>query len=83
MIFVSHPAYYIPIENETSYHKMPMIMMFFFKDHVNIFAKGNENWKEELKNYQLTKKNTLQIYYDKPLNETILLQVFMDSFGEH
>ncbi len=79
MIFVSVPAYYIPIEGETSFHKMPMIMMIFFPDHVNLFAGGNSFYQNELSIYKMTKKHTLQIYYQIPLLEDVLKKVFEKS----
>jgi len=79
MIFVSHPAYYIPLEGETSYHRLPMIMMIFFKDHVNIFAEGNVWFKDELKDYKMTQKNTLQVYFDQTINEELFKRLFEKS----
>ncbi|MBU1092956.1 MAG: DUF1801 domain-containing protein [Firmicutes bacterium] len=80
MIFVSHPAYYIPVEGVTSYHRLPMIMMIFFKDHVNIFAEGNAFFKDELKDYKMTQKNTLQVYFDKSINVELFKRLFEKSF---
>ena len=79
MIFASVPAYYIPIEGETSFHKMPMIMMNFFPDHLNLFAAGNSLYQTELFIYKMTKKHTLQIDYHTPLLEEVLRSVFLVS----
>lgn len=80
MIFVNHPFFYVPQEGINSFHKLPTsIMMFFFKDHVNIFAKGIESHLEELKAFKVTEKMTLQIYYDKKIDEALLKKVFRAS----
>lgn len=78
-IFASQPAYYIE-DSKTTNNSIPMVTMFFFKDHVNIFAEGNKLWKEKIKDYTWTKKNALQIYYDQTIDENLIKKVFMDSF---
>lgn len=80
MIFVNHPFFYVPQEGINSFHKLTTsIMMFFFKDHVNIFAKGIESHLKVLTSYKVTEKMTLQLYYDKKIDEVLLKSIFQAS----
>jgi hypothetical protein len=83
-IFANHPFFYIPQEGVHSLHQTTTsIMMVFYKDHVNIFASGNEKFIKELKIYKLTKKFTLQIYFDQRLDIETLTKVFIYSLTNH
>jgi uncharacterized protein YdhG (YjbR/CyaY superfamily) len=79
MIFVSHPAFYIPVPGVTSYHKMPMVMMLFFADHVNIFAAANAQFRPRLSAYKMTAKHTLQVAFDKPIDVDLFRALFQAS----
>lgn len=79
MLFVSNPYFYLKKHEAIKPHHRPSIMLVFYKDHVNIFAEANKQYESALKSYKLTDKHTLQIYYDQPLLEDILVSVFKDS----
>jgi uncharacterized protein YdhG (YjbR/CyaY superfamily) len=79
MIFVSHPAFYIPVPGVTSYHKMPMVMMLFFADHVNIFAAANALFRSRLASYKMTAKHTMQVAFDKPIDADLFRALFQAS----
>lgn len=78
-IFVSNPYYYLKQYEEMKRHHRPSIMLVFFKDHVNVFAHAIKQYKSKLEIYKITDKETLQIYYDKPLLENILIEIFEKS----
>ena len=78
-LFVHQPYYYLPMYETIKSHYRPSVMLTFFKDHVNIFAHANEKFKLQLHNYKMTEKHTLQIYYDQPLIEELLVVLFKTS----
>lgn len=78
-LFVSNPYYYLKQYETIKPHARPSIMLVFFKDHVNIFAHAINQYRSELQIYKLTDKGTLQIYYDKPLLNDLLIELFTKS----
>jgi hypothetical protein len=78
-LFVSNPYYYLKQYEGIKPHFRPSIMMVFYKDHVNIFAHAVKEYKARLEIYKVTDKETLQIYYDKPLLNGILIELFEKS----
>jgi len=78
-LFVSNPYYYLKQYEEIKPHYRPSIMLVFYKDHVNIFAHAVKGYKSRLEIYKVTDKETLQIYYDKPLLNDILIELFEKS----
>jgi hypothetical protein len=79
MLFVSNPYFYVKEYEHIKPHYRPSVILVFYKDHVNIFAHAVKDYKSELNIYKITDKNTLQIYYDKPLLNEILIKVFKQS----
>jgi hypothetical protein len=79
MLFVSNPYFYVKEYEHIKPHYRPSVILVFYKDHVNIFAHAVKDYKSELNIYKITDKNTLQIYYDKPLLNEILINVFKQS----
>lgn len=78
-LFVSNPYYYLKQYEAIKPHYRPSIMLVFYKDHVNIFAHAIKQYKTKLDIYKITDKETLQIYYDKPLLNDILIELFEKS----
>lgn len=78
-LFVSNPYYYLKQYEAIKPHARPSIMLVFFKDHVNIFAHAINQYRSELQIYKITDKGTLQIYYDKPLLNDLLIELFTKS----
>lgn len=78
-LFAGQVAFYIEKNLKNTFHESPVIILAFFKDHVNIFAKENVKFKKFLKEYKFTNKGTMQIYYDKELDTTYLPTLFWES----
>ena len=78
-LFVSNPYYYFKQYEEIKPHYRPSVMLVFYKDHVNVFAHAIKQYKSKLEIYKVTAKETLQIYYDKPLLNDILIELFEKS----
>lgn len=78
-LFVSNPYYYLKQYETIRPHYRPSIMLVFYQDHVNIFAHAIKQYKSKLDVYKITDKDTLQIYYDNPLLNDILIEVFEKS----
>jgi hypothetical protein len=78
-LFVSQPYYYLPMYETIKPHYRPSVMLTFFKDHVNIFAHANKKFELQLREYKLTEKHTLQIFYDQPLHDALLIVLFKAS----
>lgn len=77
-LFAGQVAFYLEEHLQRTFHRSPVIMMAFYKDHVNIFASANTTYKKRLPQYKFTSKDTLQLYFDKPI-DPILHQLFADS----
>ncbi len=77
-LFAGQVAFYVEETLKRTFHESPVIVMAFFKDHVNVFASGNIIFKDKLP-YKFTNKGTMQIYYDKDLDHEILKELFMES----
>lgn len=78
-LFVHQPYYYLPMYEAIKSHYRPSVMLTFFKDHVNIFAHANIKFELQLREYKLTEKYTLQINYDQPLHDALLIALFKAS----
>lgn len=78
-LFVHQPYFYLPIYETVKFHYRPSVMMTFFRDHVNIFATGNIKYKSQLPMYKFTEKHTLQIYFNQPIQNDILVELFRKS----
>lgn len=50
-----------------------------FKDHLNIEAKGIEQYNEELKAYKITPKGMLQIYFKQEIPKELLKRIFFET----
>jgi|GEM_PF-2833312 len=81
-IFVKQPYFYLKEYENIKFHHRPSIMMSFFGDHVNIFATSNVQYKDQLKEYHFTDKNTMQIRLNQSLNESVLKALFNDSLSK-
>ena len=79
ILFVSNPYFYLKDYEKIKPHHRPSIMLVFYKDHVNVFAHAIKAYKSKLDIYKVTDKDTLQIYYDKPLLEQVLIELFKTS----
>jgi len=80
-LFAGQVAFYVEENMRSTFHSSPVIVIAFFKDHVNIFASANVTYKKHLTDYKFTDKDTMQIYYDKELNSPILTNLFNDSLS--
>lgn len=80
-LFAGQLAFYIEENLQRTFHSSPVIVMAFFKDHVNIFATANIKFKNQLHDYTFTEKGTMQIQYGKPLHTEILAQLFIESLN--
>jgi hypothetical protein len=80
-LFAGQVAYYIEKHLKRTFHESPVIVLSFYSDHVNVFAMANLKYKELLKEYKFTSKGTLQIYYDKELNNRHLPSLFIESLS--
>lgn len=78
-LFAGQVAYYVEDTLRSTFHSSPVIVMSFFKDHVNIFANANERYQSQLSTHKFTKKNTLQIFYGNAIDSNILTNLFKDS----
>ena len=78
-LFAGQIAFYVESNLNKTLHNSPIIIMNFFKDHVNIFAKANIHYINILSTYKFTEKNTLQISYAKKLEKDVLYNLFMES----
>jgi hypothetical protein len=78
-LFVSNPYFYLKQNEHMKPHYRPSIILVFYKDHVNIFAEANSKYKSQLDMYRFTDKNTLQIYYNQPLLNDTLIELFEKS----
>lgn len=78
-LFVSNPYFYLKDYEEIKPHHRPSIMLVFYHDHVNIFAHAIKQFKSKLEIYKVTDKETLQIYYEKPLLNHVLIELFRRS----
>ena len=78
-LFAGQIAFYVESNLNKTFHSSPIIVMNFFKDHVNIFAKANVHYVNKLKIYTFTEKNTLQISYSNKLEKDILYNLFKES----
>lgn len=78
-LFAGQIAFYKEKTLKKTFHSSPVIVLAFFKDHVNVFASGNSIYKDSLPMYTFTEKDTMQIYYDTPLEEDILKKLFSES----
>lgn len=78
-IFVSHPYYYLEKNDTIKPHYRPSLMIFYFKDHVNVFSTKVKDFQKDLSIYKITPKYTLQIYYDQYISEEVLLPFFKTS----
>ena len=80
-LFAGQIAFYMDETLKRTFHESPVIVLSFFKDHVNIFAHQNETFKSVLHEYTFTEKNTLQIKYNDSINQTYLPKLLMDSLS--
>lgn len=80
-LFAGQVAFYIEENLKRTFHSSPVVVMAFFKDHVNIFASGNIKYKDLLSKYTFTEKGTMQIYFDQEINRMILKDLFIDSLN--
>lgn len=78
-LFAGQIAFYIEKNLNKTFHSSPIIIMTFFKDHVNIFAKANISYMDLLSSYNFTQKGTLQIDYNKKMEKDILIDLFKES----
>ncbi len=78
-LFAGQVAFYVEETLKSTFHSSPVIVLAFFKDHVNIFASANKKHSKNLNNYKFTKKGTMQIHYNKELNKEVLETLFIDS----
>jgi uncharacterized protein YdhG (YjbR/CyaY superfamily) len=56
------------------------IVIRVFKDHINLFAEGTTQYKDELADYSITPKGALQIFDQQDLPEKVLGKIVRDSF---
>lgn len=77
-LFAKQPYYSLPTKEKITFHERKAIIMNFFKDHMNVFALGNEVYQNQLK-YKFTKKHTMQIYFTEKLDIIVLKQLIKDS----
>jgi hypothetical protein len=80
-LFAGQIAFYIEQNLKRTFHESPVVILTFFKDHVNVFASKNMEYKEQLKNYKFTNKGTMQIYYNMVLEEELLSELFIKSLS--
>jgi len=78
-LFVSNPYYYLKSFEGIKPQRRPSIMLVYYKDHVNIFSVLIKPYKSKLMMYKVTDNDTLQIYYDKPLMNELLIEIFTKS----
>lgn len=78
-LFVSNPYYYLKDYEHLKPHHRPSIMLFFFKDHVNVFAHAIKRYVPQLGMHKVTEKHTLQIDYRSPLADSVLIGLLRDS----
>lgn len=78
-LFAGQVAFYIEENLTRTFHSSPVVVMAFFKDHVNILASGNVKYKDQLHDYSFTEKATMQIYFDQAIERVILKGLFIDS----
>ena len=79
VLFANQPYFYLREHETIKFHHRPSIMMAFFRDHVNLFSTANKDFIEQLSMYEMTKKHTLQIYLNQPLEEDVLEALFKES----
>jgi len=82
-LFVSNPYFYLKQYEHMKPHYRPSIILVFYKDHVNIFAEANTTYKSQLDIYTFTDKNTLKIYYNQPLLNAALIELFYKSLHQY
>lgn len=80
-LFAKQPYFFLPEHEKIKFHYRPSIMMSFFGHHVNIFANKNVHYKDLLKNYTFTAKNTMQIRIDQSLDDDVLISLFKESLS--
>ena len=78
-LFAGQVAFYVEENLHKTFHSSPVIVMAFFKDHVNIFANANKEYSRTLDLYNFTDKYTMQIKYTDKILDDILLNLFKDS----
>lgn len=78
-LFAGQLAFYIEANLKATFHASPVVIIAFFKDHLNVFASGNLTYKSQLTDYSFTEKGTMKIPYDTPLNYHVLSKLFYDS----
>jgi hypothetical protein len=78
-LFAGQVAFYVEENLKKTFHSSPVIVLAFFKDHVNVFASANETYRTQLPHYTFTEKGTMQIYYSEELKKEILKKLFTDS----
>ncbi len=71
-IWSNGPEFYLEAYEHLPFHKRPMINLIFFHDHLNLFSCANREFRKELSGYQVTDKNTIQIYDHQELPIDIL-----------
>lgn len=75
-LFANQPYYSLPKYREINFHRRPSIMLAIFKDHLNVFASENRNFRDRLPDYRFTEKHTMQIRFDQELNQETLMELF-------
>jgi hypothetical protein len=78
-LFANQPYYSLPKYQAINFHRRPSIMLALFKDHVNVFAAENRNFRDRLPGYRFTEKHTMQIWFDQELQNELLTELFRRS----
>lgn len=78
-LFVSNPYYFLSEHGHIKPHYRPSILLFYFKDHVNVFAHGVKRYESRLGMYKVSDKKTLRIDYSLPLAEDVLIELMRVS----
>jgi hypothetical protein len=78
-LFANQPYYSLPQYQAINFHRRPSIMLAIFKDHLNVFALENRNFRERLSGYRFTEKHTMQIGFDQELDKETLVELFFAS----
>jgi hypothetical protein len=78
-LFANQPYYSLPKHRTIHFHRRPSIMLALFKDHVNVFAAENRNFRDQLQGYRFTEKHTMQIWFDQELQKELLMELFRRS----
>ena len=78
-LFAGQVAFFVEENLGRTFHSSPVVVMAFYKDHVNVFALANLKYEDKLPENKFTVKGTMQISYKTALNKEILSRLFNDS----